>query len=86
MKAVSDGQKATEAYLLRERGCAHVQTDRRQTRSERGHNFPRKEGLALDSTMLPSPGNRRARTRSTGNLPSTSAFFLFVFFLKTVEI
>lgn len=83
MKAAPDGQKATEAYLLRGRGCAHVQTDRGQTRSERGHNFPHKEGPALDSTMLPLPGNRRACMKSTGNLPSTSAFF---FFLKTVEI
>lgn len=44
---------------------------------QRGHNFPHMEGPALDSTMLPSPGNRRARMTSTGKLPSTSAFFFF---------
>lgn len=46
---------------------------------QRGHNFPHMEGPALDSTMLPSPGNRRARMTSTGKLPSTSAFFFFFF-------
>lgn len=50
---------------------------------QKGHNFPHKEGPALDSTMLPPPGNRRARMTSTGEFPSTSAFF---FLLKAVEI